>query len=921
MKKQSKGKKFIAIAKECGLKVAIIKGLASFFRIKGYRFVRESEIKVSAPVSSDINTVDKSYRLPEILTQEVCPKRYEIAACAFRPQNAKGGPGAVLYTMRTILGNQNDGIRIKYFFKNNVTIPANLEKALNGLPEIIKINFYAAYYIQRGIDIWSVCDAKTDVFFVCHDLGSAYGAYLCNRKYVLVYHNQGSIYNEAIGAGLDIDDVSKGIIDAMESVVMNNAQRVYFPSAGAQKEYLSTCGFDYSNVKFGNPLYNTIPDKPLNLDINGVNLEFGIERIKKHGYEIFLSVGDYNENKGIDRVPNFLKRYVELTHKKVYWIVAGNRQNTGIYESFLDEEYGWPFRAFIIGDRIPHDKILSLMELSDFYIMLHRKSIFDLATLEAMRAGLVPILTNVGGNPEFNCKDNAIIVDIDNLDQAIEKLKNVNLPEMKKLNREVFNSDFSHDRFQVSYTKMLKDEMEELNIYPRFKSLINKLNLSGFKDKFYGKTAVICGGGASLQNYKGIPGAIHIALNKTLFYDKIKFDMLFMQDYPELDKQHTMDDYNNYSCDKFYGYITNPMFKNMGFKNENFGTSNGKIYRYELAPRVYDASIDNYEFELDKYCMVDAQSVLFSALQFAVFAGFKKIYLVGVDFSDTNYDNSHNESKYARAVSNNLVVFKRKLRLYDESVDLNVISCTNRIIRANLGVYDDIITVTGIYTNSYAKVLKLQKNSCVDNFRFDFRYITDAEWEKAKTSKDFAFFGGNTIKTQLVIDKIKQYWGHLLLVTDADIIFLKRTEEALRHELGSKDIVFMRERLDTKNAYEKTPMNVNIGFVLMRCNTASLEFWKLVQQKTIEKHGWDQEEANIILRDNLCKLNWALLSDLFLNGNDVSAFNVRKQFICSACGTIAKRFKLPKLQYLTRILNMASKKETKWFDGTPIQDT
>lgn len=918
MKKRNRLKQFIATCKSQGFKVALTKSLIAILHIKGYSLIKDSEIKRSATKPIFAVKPDKSYRLPAILTKEVSPKRYEIAACAFRPQTAKGGPGAVLYTMKDIFGVQNDGIRIKYFFRNNIPVPANLEKSLSALPDIIKVNFYAAHYIQRGIDIWSVCDDKTDVFFVCHDLGSAYGAYLCGRKYVIVYHNQGSIYNEATGAGLEITDYAKDVITNLEEVVMNNAQSVYFPSIGAQNEYLSTCGFNYSQVNFGGPLYNTIPDKPFNLDTDSVRSEFGIDRIKKHGFEIFLSVGDYNENKGIDRVPEFLKKYVAATHKKVYWIVAGNRQNTGIYENFLEEELDWPFRAYIIGDRIPHDKILALMELSDFYIMLHRKSIFDLATLEAMRAGLVPILSNVGGNPEFNCSNNAIIVDMDNMEGAIEQLKDIDLSDMKKNNAATFARCFSHERFAEAYSIMIKNEMEKLGIYPRFRSVVNEKFLSSLKNKYAGRTAVICGGGSSLQGFEGISGAVHIALNRTLFYDKIKFDMLFMQDYPALDEQHTMEDYNNYPCDKFYGYITNPLFKDMGFKEERF-SANGIVYRYELAPRVYDASIDNYEFELDKYCMMDAQSVLFSALQFAVFAGFKKIYLVGIDFSDTNYDNSQNASKYARAVSNNLIVFKRKLRMYNESIDLNVISCANKIIRDNLGIYDDLITVSGIYTDSYKKVLSLQKQSCLDNYRFDFRYITDEEWENAKTSKDFAFFGGNTIKTQLVIDKIKQYWGQLLLITDADIIYLKRTENVLREELGDKDMVFMRERLDTNDAYDKTPVNVNIGFVLMRCNFASLRFWELVQERTYAKHGWDQEEANIVLKEGDCELKWGLLSDLFLNGNDVTAKNVRRQLICSACGTIAKRFRLPKMQYLTSILNMATKKESRWFDGTEIK--
>ena len=79
------------------------------------------------------------------------------------------------------------------------------------------------------------------------------------------------------------------------------------------------------------------------------------------------------------------------------------------------------------------------------------------------------------------------------------------------------------------------------------------------------------------------------------------------------------------------------------------------------------------------------------------------------------------------------------------------------------GQYQKIV-VTGIYTDSYKQAIELQKQSCLDDYDFDFRYITNEEWQKAKTSSNFAFYGGNTIKTQLVIDKIKQYWVDISLL-------------------------------------------------------------------------------------------------------------------------------------------------------------
>jgi len=233
--------------------------------------------------------------------------------------------------------------------------------------------------------------------------------------------------------------------------------------------------------------------------------------------------------------------------------------------------------------------------------------------------------------------------------------------------------------------------------------------------------------------------------------------------------------------------------------------------------------------------------------------------------------------------------------------------------------YDDIITVTGIFTENYRSVVDIQKKYCKDNYRFDYRFITDEEWAKAKTSNEFAFYGGNTIKTQLVIDKIKEYWGQLLLVCDADVVFLKRTEDILRELLGEQDMVFLRERGDSNNPFEKTPLNINIGFVLMRCNERSLRYWELVQERTKSKHGWDQEEANLVLIDEPDIISWSLLPKVFLNGGDINKSNVRQQFICTGCGTVAKRNKLEKDEYLNQIRLMAIGERNTWFDGKPIE--
>ena len=227
----------------------------------------------------------------------------------------------------------------------------------------------------------------------------------------------------------------------------------------------------------------------------------------------------------------------------------------------------------------------------------------------------------------------------------------------------------------------------------------------------------------------------------------------------------------------------------------------------------------------------------------------------------------------------------------------------------------DKIVVTGIYTNSYKDVVNLQIHSCKDDYKFDYRYITDEEWQNAKTSKDFAFWGGNIIKTQLVIDKIKENFGGILLVCDADLIFLKPTEKQIRKELKHFDTLFLQERFDKKHQYEKAKANINIGFVAIKCNERNLNFWEEVQAKTQQTHGWDQEIANEILLNKNYNLKWKHFSQKFANGNDINRKNIKKVFIGTSCGTIATRNKLTKVEYLQRLIKYSNSKNDEWFDG------
>lgn len=84
--------------------------------------------------------------------------------------------------------------------------------------------------------------------------------------------------------------------------------------------------------------------------------------------------------------------------------------------------------------------------------MLHRKSIFDLATLEAMKAGCALILSRLEGNLEFNVCNNVLFADTD---KAYINLDEIN--KLKELNKIAFNKFFSNKNFKEEYEAVIQD--------------------------------------------------------------------------------------------------------------------------------------------------------------------------------------------------------------------------------------------------------------------------------------------------------------------------------------------------------------------------------------------------------------------------------------------------------------------------------
>ncbi len=841
----------------------------------------------------------------------------KLFMCAYRKYDKNaggtGGPGGVQHLLQDIFGDAPiAGFQTSYIYMpEERVVPENVWRQMEGLNLKVKVILAAAGYISTAKKVEEVIQSGENPVFFCHDIGSAYGAYLLKCPYVLVYHQQGSILAEMLSAGLTVSEVEKEILTYIERKVLGGAKRVYFPSNGAREVMRESCLLDiekWNQVCFGEfPLYNTVGRIR-----NRENIPIVWAQRKEH--EIFVSVGDFVFDKGLDRVPEFLAEYQRISGKMVLWIAIGNFFNQRLFSEVYDKCQKYSVKAFLFTHRVEHDKLIEMVGMADYYIMLHRRAIFDLATLEAMQLGKCVILSDCISNREYNVCDNVVLVDSADMgsavDEVLRKDKNVWRYQSRKAFREYFDVDMFARRYAEAVFELGR-ELQGQN-FRRELSEVNKASFLGWKDRYKGGACVICGAGVSLENIREQEkDCVYIALNRALFYKPIHYDFLFMQD-----KLENLEDYNSYACTKFYGIINNRAInvEGLGPVGTQYRNVCGEIYRYDLNSQLFDYRSDKFEYELDRFALSDAQSVLFSALQFAVFAGFTTIKLAGVEFGKVNYGNVQNKSCYARNVVKNLIAFKTQLMKDRPDISFGFLATTNQELKGTFQMLEcnRKVFVSGIYTENYRDMVVLQEQTCMDDYVFEFRHISQEEWDKNKAEEGFAFYSGNTLKTQLVIDKIREHWGEVLLITDADLIFLDKTKTDLLGRLEEYDMLFLCERSSTQERFERAPANVNIGFVAMKCNEESLKYWESVQNEVNETKGWDQEIANKILAEKRTSLKYQILPEAeYLNGGGYTSSNIDRQRICTACGAIAQRLGYSKLEFLKEAYTRYYKKT--WF--------
>ena len=554
----------------------------------------------------------------------------------FAPYGGKGGGAGVLSTQKVILGDKLDKMPIQYDF-----IEEN--RYSQGRPNLWDIFAGAYFAIQKT-------KSESSAVYITHDYGTAFGLALMKKRYAMICHAQGPNLEERLNYGFKTNFWERIIVKFCEGYAFRHATQMCFPSAGAREYYFSSKyrSCNKSQVKLGPIMYNTLYADAYPKEVTGLKREDGILT--------FLSVGQLTVAKGIDRCVDFFEELLnkDNTRKIRYIIVGDGILCDEIIAKFdkLRKKYG--NFSYLHYKRLSYNEISYVQDISDVYIMLQRISIFDLATLEVMKKSKAIILSNVGGNPEFNKKNNIILYD--NKEQAVREFLSKNISELGKLNKYVYDNYFSPKCFMqlnrqlideiIRKSKSIKDEFPITNkdLLENTRLEIRNLELAksyhsksfkGYKNKFIGKDVVIVASGPSvnLVDYSILPkDAIYIGVNKSFLNNNVKLDYLFVQDlHPD---QDIIDNYVGRDCKKFYALLPYRHLYNWNLRpltEDHILRANAE--RFVLEENVNGRIALNIETEP----FGDFKSTVFSIMQFVLYTHPKRIFLLGCDCSMGGY--------------------------------------------------------------------------------------------------------------------------------------------------------------------------------------------------------------------------------------------------------------------------------------------
>lgn len=185
-----------------------------------------------------------------------------------------------------------------------------------------------------------------------------------------------------------------------------------------------------------------------------------------------------------------------------------------------------------------------------------------------------------------------------------------------------------------------------------------------YKNKHSGRDFVLLASGPSAKFHKKIDNAIYIGVNKSILHD-INVDYLFVQDFRAF--KNFEKEIFSYDCEKFFGICE--AVKEYEIPLEYAKEANAKIYYQDTSVMGVPSK---FAFDLSKEKIGCFSNVVFAALQFMLYVGAKRIFLVGCDCSNEAYFYNQNDKSDLKpqVIINNYKRFNNFVKFYYPEVKI-----------------------------------------------------------------------------------------------------------------------------------------------------------------------------------------------------------------------------------------------------------
>lgn len=149
------------------------------------------------------------------------------------------------------------------------------------------------------------------------------------------------------------------------------------------------------------------------------------------------------------------------------------------------------------------------------------------------------------------------------------------------------------------------------------------------------KDIVVCGAGPSLNQYKPIEGAIHIALNRAFLYPQVIFDFIFSQDYDGIRMvEEELVNYRPNECVKLLGTSYSCSTKCIP-ESLSIKANAKKFYIDNFLKGTPDDG--GMVLDIENRPIRGFNNVGQSVMQFAFYMNPRKLYIVGCDMSGSHF--------------------------------------------------------------------------------------------------------------------------------------------------------------------------------------------------------------------------------------------------------------------------------------------